>query len=268
VNALRGHCEVVVLDRQRAQGEASMIVDVLDGAAVERAMAGMDAVVHLAGLDLDTPAAALEYARVNALGTFSVLEAARAAGVRRVVTCSSITATGLNEARADWPPLYLPVDEDHPLAPRHPYGISKRMAEAAAHSFATPGFDVIALRPMLVMFAANLALVRQHRERGSRWLYYYIAPDDAGRAFRAALEAPEGTGGAFFITAADACHDEDTLAWLSRSLGSLPEVRDRSYFESRPRASIFDGRRARDVLGFVPCTDWITLTKQLQETAP
>jgi nucleoside-diphosphate-sugar epimerase len=142
------------------------------------------------------------------------------------------------------------------------------MAEAAAHSFAAPGFDVIVLRPMLVMFAANHAVVRRHRERGSRWLYYYIAPDDAGLAFRSALEAPEGTGGTFFITAADTCHDEDTLAWLSRSLGSLPEIRDRSYFGSNPRASVFDGRRARDVLGFAPRTDWITLTEQPEETAP
>jgi nucleoside-diphosphate-sugar epimerase len=142
------------------------------------------------------------------------------------------------------------------------------MAEAAAHSFAAPGFDVIVLRPMLVMFPANLAVVRKRREAGSRWLHYYIAPHDAGHAFRAALEAPEGTGGTFFITAADTCHEEDTLAWLSRSLGVLPEIRDRIYFRSLPRASVFDGRRARDVLGFVPRTDWITLTEQPEETAP
>ncbi|MFO1088385.1 MAG: NAD(P)-dependent oxidoreductase [Hyphomicrobiales bacterium] len=266
VGALAGRCEVVVLDRAHTDQAASLVVDVMDADAVHRALKGCDAVVHLAGIDLDTTVPPEEYVRVNALGTYTVLEAARANGVKRVITCSSVTATGLNEARRDWPPLYLPVDEDHPLNPVHGYGISKRMAESAAQSF-MGAMDVIVLRPMLVMFASNLAHVRRQREAATRWLYYYIAPDDAGRAFHAALEAPKGTNGTFFVTAADTCHEEPTLDWLARSLGPLPEVRDRAWFRDNPRASVFDGRRARDALGFEPTSDWITLSKSLQEVS-
>lgn len=267
VRALDGRCEVRVLDRALPEGEGGVTVDILDAQALTRALEGVDAVVHLAGLDLDTPAAPEDYVRVNALGTFGLLEAAREAGVRRVVLTSSITATGLSEARADFPPLYLPVDEDHPLKPHHAYGISKRMAEAAAASFVAPGFDVITLRPMVVMFPSNAALVRKHRETGSRWLYYYVDPDDTGRAFRCALEAPEGTSGIFFITAADSAHEEPTLEWLKRSLGRLPELRDSAFYAGNPRASVFDGRRALDVLGFTPTSDWLALSARFKEDA-
>ena len=267
VKALQGQCEVRILDRVLPQGASGVAVDILDPVGLRRALQGVDAVVHLAGLDLDTPAAQEDYVRVNALGTFGVLEAAREAGARRVILTSSITATGLGEARPDFPPLYLPVDEDHPLNPRHAYGISKRMAEAAAASFVAPGFDVITLRPMVVMFPSNAALVRKHRETGSRWLFYYVDPDDTGRAFRCALEAPEGTSGTFFITAADSAHEEPTLQWLKRSLGRLPEIRDPGLYADNPRASIFDGRRARDVLGFTPTSNWLSLSASFKEDA-
>jgi nucleoside-diphosphate-sugar epimerase len=142
------------------------------------------------------------------------------------------------------------------------------MAEAAALSFASSGFDVIVLRPMLVMLRANAGLVARRRAEGVRWLYYYIAPEDAGRAFLAALEAPPGRGGIYFVTAADSCHDEPTLDWMSQMLGERLNVRDRAYFAANPRASVFDGRRAREVLGFTPQSDWITLSETLRENTP
>ncbi|MGE0212414.1 MAG: NAD-dependent epimerase/dehydratase family protein [Parvibaculaceae bacterium] len=267
IKALKGCCEVRVLDRALPERTPGVAVDILDPVDLRRALQGVDAVVHLAGLDLDTPAAPEDYVRVNALGTFGVLQAAQDAGARRVVLASSVTATGLGEARPDFPPLYLPVDEDHPLKPRHAYGISKRMAEAAAASFVAENFDVITLRPMVVMFPSNATLVRKHRETGSRWLFYYVDPDDAGRAFRCALEAPEGTNGTFFITAADSAHEEPTLEWLKRSLGRLPEIRDPGFYAANPRASIFDGRRARDTLGFTPTSDWLALSARFKEDA-
>ena len=82
-----------------------------------------EAVVHLAA----QPAAprSLEEpcfdAMVNVTGTVNLLEASRRAGVRRVVYTSSAAVYG--------DPVYLPVDEDHPVQPLSPYGASKYAAE-------------------------------------------------------------------------------------------------------------------------------------------
>jgi UDP-glucose 4-epimerase len=66
----------------------------------------------------------------NVVGTYNVLKAAKACGVRRVVFTSSREAYG--EAR------YLPVDEDHPLGARIPTGPARSPARCiAAFSRAT-----------------------------------------------------------------------------------------------------------------------------------
>jgi len=58
---------------------------------------------------------------VNVLGTFNVLRAAAEAGAKKVIFSSSAAVYG--------EPLYLPVDESHPLKPLAPYGVSKAAAE-------------------------------------------------------------------------------------------------------------------------------------------
>lgn len=64
----------------------------------------------------------MEDARINVLGTISVLEACKKHGVKKLI----YTSTG--GARVG-EPEYLPVDELHPLNPKSPYGISKHTAE-------------------------------------------------------------------------------------------------------------------------------------------
>lgn len=106
--------------------------DIADPAAVERAMLGVDAVVHLAAKSgiipsLKDPRADL---MTNTVGTFNCLEAARAANVKRFVFVSSGAALGEKEP---------PLDENCVPAPISPYGAGKLACEgycsAYRHSF-------------------------------------------------------------------------------------------------------------------------------------
>lgn len=261
VAELRGHCEVTVLDLVPPAVDVDYVkADILDPVSLFGALQGHDAVVHLAGIDLDTETSGDAYLRGNLLGTWNLLEAAHEHGLRRAVLCSSITATGLGEARRDFAPRYLPVDEDHPMAPCHPYGLSKQLMEAAAESFVRRGMEVVCLRPMLVMLPHNFALVRERAaDPASRWLFYYIGTQDCARAFRCTLEAPDLPHSTCFITASDSCHPKPTLEWLKAAHGILPEVRNPQLYRDNPRASVFDGSRARNMLDFSATTTWSKL---------
>jgi UDP-glucose 4-epimerase len=119
----------------------AVVGDLLDREALQKAMAGCDAVVHLAAAaDVDEVARRpAEAEAVNARGTLNVLEAARGAGVARVVYASTIwvygSATGL-------------VDEDHAVElPDHLYTATKLAGEMYCRSYAALyGLDCTVLR--------------------------------------------------------------------------------------------------------------------------
>lgn len=261
---LRTHCDVTVLDLTPPAHDVRFEqIDVMDRERLHTALESHDAVVHLAGIDLDTVTTPDAYLRVNTLGTWNVLEAAQDHGIKRCALCSSITATGLHEARADFSPLYLPVDEDHPCAPVHAYGVSKQIMETMATSFARRGsMEIVNLRPMLVMLPHNFTLIRDRAaDHSCRWLFYYVSPGDVACAFRCALEARELPFSTYFVTARDSCHEKPTLEWFETALGALPDIRKPEIYAQHPRASVFDGSRAREILDFSPTSNWLTLDR-------
>lgn len=106
--------------------------DLRDSAAVARALAGCDAVVHLAALagvrpSLERPA---EYADVNVRGTAVLAEAMARSGVARMVFASSSSVYGEREQASG------PFREGDPVErPVSPYAATKRAGELLLHSF-------------------------------------------------------------------------------------------------------------------------------------
>jgi nucleoside-diphosphate-sugar epimerase len=115
--------------------------DICDLAAVRRAAEGAAIIIHLAAMvsvvqSVEEP---LRAQAVNATGTLNVLEAARAAGVRRVVQASSCAVYG--------EPERLPVDETTPPCPLSPYAATKLAAEQAGQLYTRLyGLETVALR--------------------------------------------------------------------------------------------------------------------------
>jgi UDP-glucose 4-epimerase len=97
--------------------------DVADAAAIAPAMRGAEWVFHLAGLADIVPSIRepLKYHAANVSGTVCVLEAARAAGVRRLVYAASSSCYGI-------PDVY-PTPETAPARPMYPYALTKYLGE-------------------------------------------------------------------------------------------------------------------------------------------
>ena len=259
---------LTVLDRAPCpEAVPSIEADVLDLDAVRKAMAGRDAVCHLAAIDIGRPAEPEQYFGVNVMGTWNVLQAAHEAGVANVVLASSISATGLDEFRPEFPPEYLPVDEAHPMKPMRAYSVSKLVIEEAARSFARRGgMRIMCLRPMWVAFPSSMAeLVRRADDPAFRWLFYYVTPEDTARAFRLALERAGGPAfDAAIVTAGDTCATGPVLEAMARVFGALPPVRDPARYAADPRAALFDGTHAREAIGFEPSSDWRALRRAFE----
>jgi len=275
VRELARDAEVLALDLKAPEaGVAFAEVDVLDIDAVRRALAGQQAVVHLAALDDGVTEIEEDYLRVNVQGTWNVLQAAEELGIARVVVCSSVAAVGL---RHENPALYLPVDTDHPAAPVGAYGISKLAVEVLARGMAQRGkLDVICLRPTLIAqadiaYSMGVKVAQQDglpplppaTGRGWRELREslsptrgFVSPEDVARAFRAALAAPGLRFGIYFVSAADTCTGRPTIESIAQGFGHMPELKHASVYADNPCASAYDIATTRDLLGWEPRDTW------------
>ena len=154
-------------------GEEAMTASVTDMAAMTAACAGADAVIHLGGIPSEAPWERILDVNIN--GTYTVFEAARRAGVKRVVFASSNHAVGFT------PPSRFPVADFAFPAPDTYYGASKAAGEALAGLYASRyGLEAICVR-ILSCF---------DRPENPRMLATWLSPDDTGRLFEACLTAP------------------------------------------------------------------------------
>ncbi|MGZ4641142.1 MAG: NAD-dependent epimerase/dehydratase family protein [Blastococcus sp.] len=137
--AVRGLDVVPVTDVR--PGEEQVVADVTDLAAVVDAARGASALVHLAGIAGESTWPAISHANIE--GTYCALEAARRAGVPRVVLASSNHATGYTPR----PDGGLLTEADAPPRPDTYYGVAKVTMEALGSLYADRyGLDVVCLR--------------------------------------------------------------------------------------------------------------------------
>lgn len=138
--------------------------DIRDVEAVRRAMQGMDAVIHLAALRITACAAnPREAMSVMCDGSFNVVEAAQAAGVKKVIAASSASIYGLADT--------FPTREDHhPYHNRTWYGSSKIMLEGLLRSYNEMyGLPYVALRYFNV-YGPRMDIHGKYTEVLIRWM--------------------------------------------------------------------------------------------------
>lgn len=190
---------VTGLDRvpvEDAPVDRMVLGEVTDRATVRDAMAGADAVLHLAAIPapmLDQPERVFG---VNTLATFVVMEEAAQAGIDRVVFASSQSILGISFGRGKVLPLYAPIDADHPLQCAEPYSLSKQTDEATAVMMNRQyGTTIVALRyPFLGGLEDRLPVmaeaVRTEPIKGAGTLWSYLEDRDAATVAWLALTVP------------------------------------------------------------------------------
>lgn len=157
-------------DRSPAPG--SVVGDVTSPAELDAAMTGVEAVVHLAGQPTEAPWPVIRDANIE--GTVQVFEAARRAGVRRIVYASSNHAVGFTPVGTEQP-------ADLAVRPDTLYGVSKAFGEALGRYYADRyGFQVACLR--IGTFEPRPTYLRS--------LSTWLSPDDCARLVDACLRAP------------------------------------------------------------------------------
>jgi dihydroflavonol-4-reductase len=123
--------------------------DVLDAASVRAAAEGCDVLLHGAGKVSRKPEDAEDLFRIHVEGTKVTLDAARAAGVRRVVIASTSGTVAVSEDPDDVRGEDAPAPMD--LIGRWPYYRSKLYAERAAFDRSGPSFEVVSVNPTLLL---------------------------------------------------------------------------------------------------------------------
>lgn len=169
--ALRLSDRAVIADL--GEGESFVAADLADMEAVRRAVAGVDAIIHLGGFSVEGAWEPILHA--NVIGTYNLYEAAREAGVKRVVFASSNHAVG-----------FYRRDEtiDHAVYPRPDsrYGLSKVFGEGLASLYA----DKYGVGSMCIRIG-NV----DERPRDVRRLAIWISPRDIAQLVSIGIDHPE-----------------------------------------------------------------------------
>ncbi len=201
-------------------------VDLTQPGEVYEALAGSDAVVHMgawanAGIVPDTRT----YGE-NTQGTFNVFRACTDLGIKRIVSASSAQVYGFAAA----PPVYLPVDEKHPLRPVNSYALSKAAGEQAADYFVKNfGLTILSFRIMGTRVPTTIPneieQIRQDPAGGSWLLWTRTDARDMARACRLAIEKDEVPAGPYNVTGGFVLK-EPMADVIQRHFGDQTEIRN------------------------------------------
>lgn len=254
-----GH-QVFNFDRAGERDHGLVYVDLKDyGAVVDGIFgvndkhSGFDAVVHLAAIPAPGIMTDVATFHNNMLSTFNVFQAARRAGIKKIVYASSETVLGLP---FDSDPPYIPLDEEYAARPESMYSLVKHLEEQMAIQLTRwdPQLSITALRFSNVLdpedYAAFPAFEADPRMR--KWnLWGYIDGRDGAQAILRALENAKPGFETFIIAASDT-----VMSRSSRDLAHevFPKVTITKDLGERETLLSID--KARRMLGYSPEHSW------------
>lgn len=238
--------------------------DIRDPEALRGAMAGVDAVIHLAAMvsvvrSVQEPKACWD---VNVTGTHNVLAAAQEARCRRVVLASSAAVYGNAAA--------LPKLETHTPEPASPYALTKGMNEVHAEYFSRyMGLETVCMRffnvygprqrpdspyaGVISIAAAKLLVGETFTVNGTgEQTRDFVYVDDVAGAVLAAATAPGLSHLVVNVGRGESIALLELLASMGRALGTAPQLAFGPPREGDVLHSRADITRLREELAYMP----------------
>jgi UDP-glucose 4-epimerase len=254
-----GH-SVLNLDAVGERGEGFTRVDLTDYGQVIDAVFGVDsrhdgadAIVHLAASPAGGLLADSATFHNNMTATFNVFQAARRAGITRIVYASSETLLGIP---FDIDPPYLPIDEEYASRPESTYAVVKHLEEELASKLVRwdDELSITALRFSNVMDATDYESFGDYQgdQALRRWnAWGYIDSRDGAQAVLKALELSAPGFDRFIIAAADTVMLAPSAELAASGFPGVTVTRELSGSET-----LLSIDKARRVLGYEPQHSW------------
>ena len=279
---LRERVEVTVLDnlsvgrRENVPSGVPIVVgDILDTDLVSSTLSECDVVFHLAARVAIRSSFefAVQDATTNAVGTASVLRAARIAGtIRKVIGTSSMAVYGQT---AD----HSPIRESFPTDPISPYGISKLAAERLTHMLCSEAgmqsvvlrlFNTYGPRQALSPYVGVITIFLSKLLNGENPTIYgdgeqrrdFVHVRDVAAAYVRAMNA-DVTGQTFNIGSGVPRSVNEVLNSLNKMVGHKSAARRCEALPGELRYAVADIAKAREVLGYNPIQNFDSSLRDL-----
>ena len=251
--------EVLATDQVAADDLPAEFVrcNLMDRKAVEGILKEAEAVVHMGAIPGPLRAEPRFIFENNVAADFNVMMSAAELGLRRVVFSSSAFGMGWAHDGNAFVPLYLPLDEEHPMMPFEPYGLTKQVGEDIGRLIArNSGTTVVSLR------FTNVALPEVQAE--FPWpaptpeepltlvMWAYADARDVAEAHVLALDAEIEEYEAFMIAQPSSRFEEPTIDLVKNNFGDRVEIRE----GLSGTASVISTEKAQRMLGWRPRYDW------------
>ena len=251
--------EVLATDQVAADDLPAEFVrcNLMDRKALEGILKEAEAVVHMGAIPGPLRAEPRFIFENNVAADFNVMMSAAELGLRRVVFSSSAFGMGWAHDGNAFVPLYLPLDEEHPMMPFEPYGLTKQVGEDIGRMIArNSGTTVVSLR------FTNVALPEVQAE--FPWpaptpenpltlvMWAYADARDVAEAHVLALDAEIEEYEAFMIAQPSSRFEEPTIDLVKNNFGDRVEIRE----GLSGAASVISTEKAQRLLGWRPRHDW------------
>jgi nucleoside-diphosphate-sugar epimerase len=254
-----GH-DVTNLDQFGTRGPGYLKTDLTDYGQVVDAILGLDerkgtfdAIVHLGAIPAPGILPDVATFHNNMLSTYNVFQAARRAGIKRLVYASSETVLGLP---FDIDPPYIPVDEEYPARPESTYSLVKHLEEQMAIQLTRwdPELSITAFRFSNVMNPEDYAAFPAFDSDATlrKWnLWGYIDARDGAQAVAKALENAKPGFETYIIAAADTVMSRPSAELAAEVFPNVELKRPVSGTET-----LLSIDKARNLLGYAPEHSW------------
>ena len=251
--------EVVATDQVEVDDLPTDFVrcDLGNAEAVHEILKDAEAVVHMGAIPGPSRAEPREIFENNVPADFNVMMSAAELGLRRVVYSSSAFGMGWAHDGNAFVPRYLPLDEEHPMMPFEPYGLTKQVGEDIGRMIArNSNTTVVSLRftnvPPPEVVAEFPWREPMPEDPLTLVMWAYADARDVATAQALALDAEIEEYEAFMLAQPSSRFAEPTIDIVRNNFGDRVEIRE----GLEGTSSVISTAKVQRMLGWRPLHDW------------